>query len=130
MTSWELYWLTRMDAISFLFGIIGVVTLSTSIFIAIGWAVHKADSNNDGDRLDKGGDKLRTIFFKTVWIPILFGLMTALIPTTKEMAAILILPKLTQAVSQNQELQKLPGNLLSLANEWIEHLKPEEKEKK
>jgi hypothetical protein len=42
------------------------------------------------------------------------------IPTTKQMAVIMVAPK----VINNEQVQKLPNQVLELANEWLEELKP------
>lgn len=66
-------------------------------------------------------------------IPVIFAVFSFIvgffIPTTKEMAAIILLPKITNAIQNNEELKKLPENVLQLANDWINELKPKAKDK-
>lgn len=50
----------------------------------------------------------------------------SLIPSTKQMAAIIIIPKIVN----NQKVQEIPDKLLSLAEAWMEELKPSQEEKK
>ena len=59
-----------------------------------------------------------------MWI-ILFTLISPLIfiPTTKEMCAIKIIPR----VVNNEKVQELPEKFVELANEWVEELKPKQK---
>jgi len=52
-----------------------------------------------------------------------------LTPSTKEMAFILVAPKLYDAVSKNKDLQEMPSKVVTLANEWLEELRPEKEEK-
>ena len=124
MTSWQLYWLTRMDGIInvgipfMIFGVIGTITAG------IVYATAKA---ND----DKGVEKGSKLALKFAIPVLIFGIITQVfIPSVKELAAIILVPRLTQAVVANEELKKLPNNLLNLANEWIEELKPGKEEKK
>jgi hypothetical protein len=46
-------------------------------------------------------------------------------PTTKQAAAIIVVPKLCDAVRGNTELVSLPNDLASLASSWINELRPE-----
>jgi len=56
-----------------------------------------------------------------------FFMLTTFLPTTKQMAAIIIVPKICSAVESNEQLKQLPNNLFTLANEWMEELRPPKK---
>jgi len=56
---------------------------------------------------------------------IVFLLLYFAMPNTKEMAVIYVTPKVVNSVMANEQIQKLPDNLLSLANAWIEEFKPD-----
>lgn len=121
MTAWQLYWLTRLDAINGLgvpfvvFGVIGAII--AIVFLIIG----KATGDEDVSLPSKMALK--------VFVPILvFGVVaTCLIPSTKEMAFIIVAPKLYDAVSKNEQLNAMPEKVVTLANEWLEELRPEKK---
>lgn len=57
---------------------------------------------------------------KKVSLVFLFFNLGWLIPTTKEMVAILVVPK----IANNEKIQQLPDNLLNLVNDWIKELEP------
>lgn len=53
-----------------------------------------------------------------VYIPLL--IFSILIPNTKQAAAIVVLPRVLSYASENNELEKLPVNILKAANSWLE----------
>lgn len=57
-----------------------------------------------------------------VLIVVLFTLLTVgvFLPTTKQAAAIIVLPK----IINNQQVQEIPNKILDLGLEWLEELKP------
>lgn len=122
ITSSQIYWVTRLDSFNdalLIIGVIfGIICLIAGIFLAGTWGEPYGDTDLP---------KAKRWFFRIFWIPILCIIISTFLPTTKEMAAIFILPKIMNSVSQNEELKKLPNNILELANEWIETLKPEKK---
>src|SRR5688572_25554134 len=102
MTGWQIYWLTRMDAItddlSVILAAIGLVGVVFGIAFVNGFP----------NRYDYTPSRL--------WVPkmaaaslILGVLLGIFVPTTKEMAAIILIPKLTTAVAQNEKLMNLPN---------------------
>lgn len=110
ITTTEMYWLVTLDSIvhaSFVFAVISVL----ASFGAIGYA------------LEEGR------FF---WLPLMtigmFFLSAAavtFVPTTKQAAAIMIVPKIVN----NEKVQMVGNQLYDLAVEWMEELRPK-KEKK
>lgn len=110
MTMWQMYWLTRLDSIS---------QLTTGIIIACVVIFFLTLSFIDESRKP----------IKFVGVPsLIFGAFTlcigAFIPTSKEMAAILIVPKIVN----NAKVQEVPDKLMTLATEWLEELRPSKKE--
>jgi len=53
-----------------------------------------------------------------------------MLPSTKEMAVLLVVPPITNAVVNNEMLRRLPKRLWDLASEWIEMLAPQESARK
>lgn len=119
ITSWQMYWLTRLDSLigaSLPFMILGVL-------FSVAWVVVKAINIQEQDG---AVDKFLSFSKWFVFPILLIGLIgQTLIPSTKDMAAILVAPK----ILNNSEVQKLPDNILKLANEWMEELRPKQVEK-
>lgn len=67
---------------------------------------------------------LKKNFFRIVWIgfPVMFilSIVANIMPTTKQLAAIYLLPK----IMENKKVTDLPDKALTLANEWLEELSP------
>jgi len=122
ITSWQLYWLTRMDYFSGFFQVIGSIT-GIALFVLLIMSMFFKSLSYGED-----SDAVRSIkFFKVALWVFPFCLITNIfaffIPSTKEMAAILVIPKIVN----NQKVQQLPDKVLDLANSWLEELKTKEK---
>jgi hypothetical protein len=82
-------------------------------------------STSSYDVLDKDALKARIKTLKTILIFILavFSfLMNSFLPSTKEMATIIIVPKIYNSISNNEELKKIPSQVIDLANSWLVNL--------
>ncbi len=107
-----MYWITRLDGIAlfFLASGMGLLMLGTAFFIL--WKTHFGDESFDSDRSNL------PIVFPILGIFMLIA--TALTPSTKEMVAILIVPRIVN----NEKVHEIPSKVLDLATEWLEELKP------
>jgi len=119
MTSWTLYWITRLDAVGWL--LIGAVVLSIGAACVNGFLW--------GEEFDpKSGDSRR--YFKRVRkfsaLALLLSLTNTMIPSTKEMAAIIVLPKIANSAT----VKELGDATVELAKQWLESLKPKKEESK
>jgi hypothetical protein len=54
---------------------------------------------------------------------IIFLSVSVFLPTTKQMAALIVLPK----IINNEKVQEIPQKLLDLGIEWLDELKPTKK---
>lgn len=124
ITSAQIYWITRLTYLNFLFGVPGTICTLGSFVCLLVAAMLGGSAGGDESEIEFSKIWFKYGFRSGVIGIILMGI-SCFIPTTKEMAAILLIPK----VANNEQIQKLPGNILTLANEWLEELKPE-KEKK
>lgn len=132
ITSWQIYWLTRMDYFQ-------GAALSCSIFVGISavifgilWGVSadQATWRNDSEKYKNIAARNRVRFIRLFVLLIIFVGMSTFIPSSKELAAIIIIPKITNSVSENKALRELPTNVIDLANEWLIELKPKNNEVK
>jgi hypothetical protein len=102
-----LYFILRLDVLSkastVLVIVTGIVFAITLLVIAI--------SYNDEEA--KNATKPWAISFGIASIVVL--LLTVMIPSTKQAAVIYCLPKIVN----NEQVQKIPDNLLKLTNSWI-----------
>jgi hypothetical protein len=131
ISAWELYLWTRLDGIiSLLSGwtTFAIIVLALGvIFCAIGrvmcasWLV-----DYPSDTIVKKRLYFCDAFFKSklVWIGgvfvVVLSILTAFIPTKKDVAIIFILPK----IANNQTIQQEAGEIYSIAKEALRELVP------
>jgi hypothetical protein len=90
------------------------------LFVISGFVVAIGINENDWSK------KLVVLPISAFIIASLILIIGTFLPNTKQMAVILVAPK----VINNEQVQKLPNQVLELANEWLEELKPKGSEVK
>lgn len=139
ITTSEMYWLTRLDAIHNLFGEISAISvvivlcagaLGLFLFLLKHFAGNKSyelfshmkDETFEATKARFGRIARGCLFvvFACVATLLLTDATHSLLPTTKEMAAILIVPK----IANNEKVQDCGNRLYDLAVEWMDALKP------
>lgn len=111
MTSWSLYWITRLDSIHWT--LIGGATICVLIAVVNGFMA--------ADEFDFKEAKpywIRTRKFAV--LALLCSFVNTLIPSTNEMAAIIVLPKIANSAT----VKELGDATVELAKQWLESLKP------
>ena len=116
ITESTLYWITRLDNFYFMF------LVMLALFAGVGLVSALIVFDNSCTREERDFAKRLFNFFA---IPILLVAILGLVfvPTTKEMCAIKVIP----AITQNEKVQNLGDKTLSLAEAWLEELKPKKK---
>lgn len=146
ITTTEMYWLTRLDSIkellnhglepcfiffTFLMVIVTVLTFCFGTFTGNG--SYETFSGRSSEELKT----IHTRFRRISWRCAVFGclmltmsvvcpVLEALIPTTREMAAIVMVP----AIANNEKVQTVGNKLYDLAAEWLDELRPKKKKTK
>lgn len=118
ITTSQMYWITRLsplgDGLGFL---IGLLFILAAVFLVIGGVMQDScfseDSNKKGIRLIKKSPLLAVA--ATVLM-----IANCLLPTTNEMAAILVVPR----IANSEKVQTVGSHLYDLAVEWMEELRP------
>ncbi len=129
MTGWQMYWLLRLDGIKDMFqGLaaicttVGVIGLAASVIFKFIYIMDKED-----DGVLEVANYLRKPIFVLFVVSGIALLGQMLLPSTKQMAAIIVVPKIVN----NKQAQEMPENLIELCNEWtkdkIKELKGETK---
>lgn len=110
ITTMQMYWLVMLDSIH----VASMACLAVSLVVSF---------TSAGVALDmKGRWRLPKL---TAAIAILFLLMATFIPSTKQMAAIMVVPKL----ANSEKVQTVGNQLYDLAVEWMEELRPKKERK-
>lgn len=125
ITNSFIYWFTRLDHIhSFLdgFDVFSSCLIIFSIIVfVIAWGIKQYACDNE--------EKLMALTVKkfAIWTFCIAGIFNIMIctclvfiPTTKEMAAIYVIPKIVN----NEKLNNIGNEMLNLANEWMKELHP------
>lgn len=131
MTEWQMYWLLALDNIrSTLMGAIIVGIIITIVGFITG-AFSRAIAEQDKSWYPKDAATAKRFsawcFRVTRWLAfatVPFILLWTFVPSTKQMAAIIVVPKLVLAVESNERIQFLPDKLLDLTDSWIDDLTP------
>lgn len=111
ITENSIYWITRLDYFCNFCWAMGILLVIFATFgVIVGFI-------NWFEEEDKRGLKL---FLPALFLSLLIVFGSLFIPTTKEMCAIKIIPKITNS----EKVQELPNKVVDLAEEWIEELKP------
>lgn len=113
MTSWQIYWITRLELLKFLFILPAIILAAGSLIWVIATAAEE-------DRFEKRAIRYAFVSFALFFIG-------GMIPGEQTAAAMLIIPRISKSIQENKQLQQLPNNVLELANDWINSLKPKEK---
>lgn len=123
ITGWEIYWFTRLDPLRDLIGMTAVMGLILSVLMFLLYPAFCDIFEYDEDKRRKSlawtARRQIAVFSATV----LCAFTHALTPTTKEMAAIKVIPMIANSESM-QKLGDVGDNMLDLANEWLRELKP------
>ena len=119
ITTTQMYWLTRLsplgDGIAFIIGLL--LFIAAAVLIA---GVFMQDPMlSDEDNQKKGSRLIKTSPILAVIATVLL-LVNCLLPTTKEMAAILIVPRIVNC----EKVQTVGNQLYDLAVEWMEEQRP------
>jgi len=109
ITAWELYWLTRLDAMNIAAIIVAAICL---VGLIVGSIIYVTTDEQALWKSERATAKLAL----RVSIPcgILALMALIFIPTTQEMAAITVIPMLA-----NETVEKDAGKLYKLSVEWM-----------
>lgn len=139
VTETFVYWFTRLNHLHSFVGelafLVGLATFITAITAVVYYGIKCANettqpsSYKPKEMLDKTVSLTTTIYKKTTKVCIIclsacIGLNAILtfVPTTKEMAAIYVIPK----IANNEQLQNISNEIMELATGWLKELHPSE----
>ena len=127
MSTWMMYLLVMMDNVKCLLLIFAIVSGSIWIASLIIGALRLSECDSDEEAKIT---KQHIDFVKRITpITLIFILLSLGTPNSKQLVAIWLVPKMANAVQANEQMQELPDNILNLANEWIEAMRPEKQDK-
>jgi hypothetical protein len=110
------YWITRLEGINALFAIL----LAFSIVTAIVTGVICLMALTDGGDSEPEFKLCLKICKRAGFVGIVAAIGVIMLPTTKEAAAIVVIPK----IANSETVQELGSNFVQLANDWLVELRP------
>ena len=141
MTESTMYWLTRLDAVNNLLhslSLLAFVTLfiTFATYVITGLIKGCSARWNHDDHVDPDWQAAnncqktaRPVMIYALILTVAISLVRVFIPTTREMAAIKVVPVI--ASPENcQKLKAINNDILNDAAEWLKDLKENKKEKK
>ena len=123
ITGWEIYWFTRLDPLRGLTGMTAVMGLILSVLMFLLYPAFCDIFEHDDEKRKKSLTWTARLQVAVFSATVLCAFAHALMPTTKEMAAIKVIPMIANSESM-QKLGDVGDNMLDLANEWLRELKP------
>ncbi len=130
MTPFDTYLLIFLDKLQILANIVLIIS---GVLTVIALVVYEAEKPSYPPMIEEYEKKYKETNDNILKVGIIFLALGAFIkvfvPDTKEMAAIVIIPKMYNAISTNKQLTELPNNMLQLANDWIKELSPNKENK-
>ena len=110
------YWITRLDPLNALGAWLVALSLLSMAMYAFGIFSSVLDTREESTQWARW----QKFSLRLVPVSVLGGLILLLAPTTKEAAAILVIP----ALANSADVQGLGADLVTLAREWAQELQP------
>lgn len=121
ITPMQMYWITRLTPLgNVLGGFIFLSIVATFILLIVRIFMQDDDLNEEVRAI---ASKFLRASLYTGIVATLLVIAKCLVPTTKEMAAILIIPR----IANSEKVQTVGNHLYDLAVEWMEELRPANK---
>lgn len=124
MSSWELYWILRLDAISEFLGVLAVTTAIEGVILLLLLALATTLALIGEEDAESIMWFLRRLMPKIAITLAVLWSVYLLLPTTKEMVLIKVVPPLVNS----EVAQKIPNDLTDLYNWAVKEIKAKAKE--
>jgi NADH:ubiquinone oxidoreductase subunit 6 (subunit J) len=118
ITTAQMYWLTRLSPLGNGLMVITILLLICAVGFLIIGCIMQDDLYNDCTH--ETGMKFIKISPPMAVIAVVLLLVNCLLPTTREMAAIIIVPR----IANSEKVQTVGNQLYDLAVAWMKELRP------
>ena len=119
ITALDIYLVTRCDAIKSFFFVISVIGIISSVVEAVAAATMLAES----ELIGMAKRLFKVCCFLTLPLAFVFATLNCLTPTSKEVAAMIVIPK----IANSEKIKGCGEHVYQLAVEWMNELKPKKK---
>ena len=123
----EIYWITRLNAISGWLITVSIISGIVIIFSTIFYFVFRDEYEQYGHDNDKNWMSFSCKTFKvSTPIFVLLSILTILVPTTNEAMLIYGVGTTIDYVKQNNTLQQIPDKCINALDAWVDSLTKKE----
>lgn len=122
ITAWEIYWVLRLDDIGFFFGVVAVFCILIGAIGTIAWRVASAFGTDDEEA--KVFANAVSIAPLILVIGVLSGVVNTFIPSSKDAAAMIVLPAITSD-SAIEAIEPEAREILELAKDALRGIAPQ-----
>lgn len=122
ITPFEMYWLTRLDGISTFFVTGASIAIGGLILGLILLPIFAIDFEDLVPILKQNIGKAFVVFS-------IFCCGAVFVPTTKEAAAIIVIPALVNSDITKEKVPEVLNGIFSLAEAWMKELEPKKEDK-
>lgn len=133
ISGWTVYFIMILDSVVNFWVTMCVLSgIYTCVSLIIHIAVRCEEEQGNVDKKDVKRCDAYSFSIRKWAIPLflIFCFLAVTTPNTKQMCTIVVVPKIVNTVAGNEQIQKLPENIVGLANDWIKSLSPVTTEKK
>ena len=109
ITPMQMYWLLKLDDIS------GFCTVALFVSLFLLWIGMTAYWIGDENANEKDKKTVRILFCLAVISGIFFGCVKTFLPSTKQMAAIYVIP----AIANNEKIRQIGNDTLDITNQLL-----------
>ena len=121
ITQSQMYWLTRLDGIHGCMIPFGFIAVFSAIGFVLSMICYILARDNQENELAKNLKNSRRICSWMFLVSFLISvIITIFVPTTKEMAAIWVIPQ----IANSEKIQTVGNKVYDIAVEWMEELRP------
>ncbi|MBO6031790.1 MAG: hypothetical protein J6Q22_10080 [Prevotella sp.] len=121
ITQAQMYWLTRLDSIHGCMIPFVFIAVFSAIGFVLSMILYILARDNQENELAKNLKNSRRVCSWIFLVSFLICVITTIfLPTTKEMAAILVVPRIVNS----EKIQTVGNKIYDLAVEWMEELRP------
>lgn len=124
ITTMQMYWLVKLDDMRHVIDSLTWLPVTWIVITAVvSFAAFMAtiDANESGrEKVCRCIKKAALICIPMLLMIVVIQLTTAFVPSTKQMAAIIVVPK----IANSEKVQMAGNKLYDLAVEWMDELKP------
>lgn len=122
MSTFFMYWIVKLDDLVVGCGILCAFSIVTFVVALFLYSVNVEYTAEPYDKIIKA-------IFVTIKASLLCGIISFIcavfIPNTKQICAIIVIPKVVNAVQDNNALMKIPDDIITLGSKWIQKMSSE-----